>query len=174
MILLATPLTVKADHRLPVDGAITSPVGWRLDPFGSGRAVFHRGIDIAVPNGTPVRATKNGRVIHAGLHGGHGTTVIIAHDNGDKSLYGHNASVTVKTGEQVDEGTVIALSGNSGRSTGPHVHYEVLPLGRPIVSMARIEKANEAQISPESSLRRMQEEKMNDVVTSILQILKGS
>lgn len=174
LTLLVAPSTVLANQRLPVEGVVTSLVGWRVDPFGSGKSIYHKGIDIAVPVGTPVRAMRTGRVVHAGLHGGHGFTVIIEHENGDRSLFGHNSSVLVKRGEQIPEGAVIALSGNSGRSTGPHVHYEILPHGRPIVAKARIEHTEDAQISPDSGLRRLQEEKMNDVVTSILQRLNGS
>jgi murein DD-endopeptidase MepM/ murein hydrolase activator NlpD len=115
-----------ADRTSPVDnGRVTSGVGWRLDPFGSGRMVYHRGFDIAVPEGTPVHPVKEGTVYYAGPYKGYGYLVAIDHGNGYLTLYGHNASVKVARGQRVDTTTVIALSGNTGRSTGPHVHYEV-------------------------------------------------
>ena len=84
IILLATVTLLNlstvalAGIDLPVEnGVVTSGVGWRVDPFGSGKLAFHRGIDIAVPIGTPVRAIRTGRVVFAGAHGGHGTTVIV-------------------------------------------------------------------------------------------------
>ncbi|AJE04276.1 M23 family metallopeptidase [Geobacter pickeringii] len=123
--LMAVP-AMAAARRLPVDGGtITSGIGWRPDPFGSGRMVYHHGVDIAVPEGTSVYPTQTGTVIYAGLYKGYGNLVAIDHGNGYITIYGHNASVRVKAGDRVDEKTVIALSGNTGRSTGPHVHYEV-------------------------------------------------
>ena len=117
---------VDASRRLPVDGGtITSGIGWRPDPFGSGRLVYHHGVDIAVPEGTPVYPTERGTVLHAGPYKGYGNLVAVNHGNGYVTLYGHNASVQVTAGQAVDSRTVIALSGNTGRSTGPHVHYEV-------------------------------------------------
>ncbi len=129
LLLLQRPLPAAAESlQLPVEGGIvTSQVGWRLDPFGSGRRLFHRGIDIAVPVGTPVRAVRPGRVVLAGEHGGYGIAVVLEHADASRTLYGHNALANVRPGELVTAGTVIALSGNSGRSTGPHVHFEQLP-----------------------------------------------
>lgn len=174
LAVLVSPLTVQADQKLPADGIITSSIGWRIDPFGSGRYVFHRGIDIAVPTGTPVRATRAGYVVHAGPHGGHGTAVIIQHGNGDRTLYGHNSELLVEVGERVAEGAVIALSGNTGKSTGSHVHYELLPNGRSIVAYTRTEKSFDTQTNSDSSLRYLREQKMNEVVTSIQQSINGS
>ncbi len=152
-VLLFLPLAAWADLGLPVaNGFVTSGVGWRIDPFGSGKLVFHRGIDIAVPTGTPVRATRGGRVVFAGVHGGHGPTVIIEHDNGDRTVYGHNSTLTVHKGERIEAGTVIALSGNTGRSTGPHVHYEVLPGGRPFVDTAKTEETVETRYASDKNL----------------------
>lgn len=128
-VLILLPFTVNADLVLPVDGPVTSEVGWRVDPFGSGAIGFHRGIDIAVAEGTRVRATRAGIVIFAGKEGGYGNTVIVEHDGGVRTLYGHNKTLSVQKGQQVEAGEVIALSGNSGRSTGPHVHYEIVPQG---------------------------------------------
>lgn len=109
----------------PVDGGrITSSRGWRLDPFGSGKKVFHHGWDIAVPVGTPVYATRPGTVHFSGWYKGYGFLVVVNHHDGWFSMVGHNAINLVKAGQQVGINTIIARSGNTGRSTGPHVHYE--------------------------------------------------
>jgi murein DD-endopeptidase MepM/ murein hydrolase activator NlpD len=114
-----------ADRTLPVDnGRVTSGIGWRADPFGSGRMTYHRGIDIAVPERTPVFPVRKGTVLFAGSHKGYGNLVVVDHGDGFVSFYGHNSSLTASPGQRVDSRTVIALSGNTGRSTGPHVHFE--------------------------------------------------
>jgi len=129
IILLILPSTVSAERKSPVDGGVlTSSPGLRLDPFGSGRMVMHNGWDIAVPTGTAVYPTQSGTVYFAGQYKGYGNLVAIEHGKGFISLYGHNAELLVKPGMQVTPKTVIALSGNTGRSTGPHVHYEVRQL----------------------------------------------
>lgn len=114
-----------AARALPVDGRVTSGIGWRPDPFGSGRTVYHHGVDISVPVGTAVHPTQQGYVLFAGPLKHYGYAVAIAHGEGYLTFYGHNSEVTVRPGEWVDTDSVIALSGNTGRSTGPHVHYEV-------------------------------------------------
>ena len=108
-----------------MEGRVTSGIGWRPDPFGSGRTVYHYGVDISVPVGTPVHPTQQGYVLFAGPLGTYGYAVAIAHGEGYVSMYGHNSEVTVRPGQWVDTDSVIALSGNTGRSTGPHLHYEV-------------------------------------------------
>jgi murein DD-endopeptidase MepM/ murein hydrolase activator NlpD len=129
IILLLCPALSFAQRTLPVDGGkITSGIGWRLDPFGSGRMVYHRGYDIAVPEGTPVYPVQKGIVYYAGPYKGYGNLVAVKHGNGMLTLYGHNDTVKVATGDRVDSNTIIALSGNTGRSTGPHVHFEVREL----------------------------------------------
>jgi murein DD-endopeptidase MepM/ murein hydrolase activator NlpD len=102
----------------PVHGVLTSYYGWRW-----GR--MHEGIDLAVPSGTPVVASAAGRIVHAGWMGGYGNLVVIDHGGGIATAYGHNTSVTVGAGQQVAQGQLIAYSGNTGHSTGPHVHFEV-------------------------------------------------
>jgi murein DD-endopeptidase MepM/ murein hydrolase activator NlpD len=102
----------------PVHGVLTSGFGWRW-----GR--MHEGIDIAVSNGTPVVAAAAGTVIVAGWMGGYGNLVVVDHGGGISTAYGHNTSVTVGVGQQVAQGQLIAYSGNTGHSTGPHVHFEV-------------------------------------------------
>lgn len=107
----------------PVGGVITSGVGMRIDPI-DGKWRQHNGIDIAIPEGTPVRPAASGIVVFSGQRPGYGYTVLIEHDNGMITLYGHNSRLDVTQEQQVDADTVIAYSGNTGRSTGPHLHFE--------------------------------------------------
>lgn len=116
---------------LPVNGTITSGVGMRVDPI-DGIWRHHNGIDIAIPEGAPVHAIANGVVIFAGLRSGYGWTVLIEHDNGMITLCGHNSKVLVEPGQAVTRGDTVALSGNTGRSTGPHVHFEAWQAGNNI------------------------------------------
>jgi murein DD-endopeptidase MepM/ murein hydrolase activator NlpD len=102
----------------PVAGPVTSSFGWRW-----GR--MHEGIDIAVPSGTPVHAAAAGRVIIAGWVGGYGNLVVVDHGGGLSTAYGHNSSFAVGVGSSVSQGQVVAYSGSTGNSTGPHVHFEV-------------------------------------------------
>jgi murein DD-endopeptidase MepM/ murein hydrolase activator NlpD len=129
LLLLVFPPGALAARQSPVDGGtVTSGVGWRVDPFGSGRMVYHSGWDIAIPSGSPVYPTQDGTVYFAGSYKGYGNLVAIRHGQGFISLYGHNSRILVLAGQEVDTKTVIALSGNTGRSTGPHLHYEVRQL----------------------------------------------
>jgi len=102
----------------PAMGIITCPFGWR-------KHSFHHGIDIAVPLNTPVRAAASGVVIFAGYKSVYGRTVMIEHNDGRITLYGHTNKILVRKGQHVCRGQVIAKSGSTGRSTGPHVHFEV-------------------------------------------------
>ncbi|MFP4397640.1 MAG: peptidoglycan DD-metalloendopeptidase family protein [Desulfonatronovibrio sp.] len=108
----------------PVTGRVSSDFGWRDDPF-TGEQAWHAGLDFAVPEGTPVEACWPGKVIFSGTHAGFGNKVIVEHDGGWKSVYAHNSENKVKVGDRVDAGQEIALSGNTGRSTGPHLHFEL-------------------------------------------------
>lgn len=108
----------------PVRGWVTSDFGSRLDPYTSER-VMHAGLDIAGPHGKEVLAPSDGTVVFAGLEGGYGNVLVIDHGYGFKTRYGHLSSIRVKPGEKVKRGQSIALLGNTGRSTGPHLHYEV-------------------------------------------------
>ncbi len=109
----------------PVEGRISSPFGPRW-----GR--HHDGKDYAVPIGTPVKAAGGGRVVYVGWSSGYGNTVIIEHQQGMRTLYAHLNSFNVSSGQRVNRGQVIARSGNTGRSTGPHLHFEVRVNGRPV------------------------------------------
>ncbi|PZU81545.1 MAG: peptidase M23 [Chryseobacterium sp.] len=93
---------------------------------------FHKGLDIAVAYGSPVKCAASGKVIFAGAKGGYGNCVIIEHNNGLATLYGHLSEVLVETNDRVKVGQIIAKSGNTGRSTGPHLHYEVHKNNQPI------------------------------------------
>lgn len=112
------------DARMPVQGTITSSVGLRHDPIDGGMR-HHNGLDIAVPTGTKVRAIAAGRVVESAARGGYGNLVTIEHEGGMVSLYGHNAQLEVKIGDRVEAGQTVALSGSTGRSTGPHLHFEL-------------------------------------------------
>lgn len=122
-----------APKGLPVRGNLTSHFGWRTL---RGYREFHSGLDVGVWYGTEVKATDAGIVEYAGWQRGYGWTVTIDHQNGFKTVYGHNSWYFVDTGETVERGQVIALSGSSGYSTGPHVHYEILLNGIPVDPLA--------------------------------------
>ncbi len=112
-----------ADFVLPVHGSISSPVGLRHDPI-DGMLRHHNGLDIAVPEGTPVKPAAEGVVYFSGCRNGYGNMVIITHDDGTLTIYAHNSVNLVREGERVAAGSTIALSGSTGRSTGPHLHFE--------------------------------------------------
>jgi murein DD-endopeptidase MepM/ murein hydrolase activator NlpD len=113
----------------PTKGWLTSRFGNRVSPF-TGLRQFHSGIDIAGQHGTPVIAPARGRVSFVGDKGPLGKTVILEHGYGVRTHYGHNSDITVRVGQEVDRGQVIARLGNTGRSTGPHLHYSVEVRGR--------------------------------------------
>ena len=117
---------------LPFYGIITSPFGWRNSPFIAGTRTYHKGMDIACPTGTPVHVTQAGRVIIAGWTSAYGITVMVDHGNGWTTIYGHNSKLKVKVGQYVDQGQTISLSGSTGPSTGPHIHYEIRHNGVPV------------------------------------------
>ena len=113
----------------PCQGYISSHFGRRKDPF-TGKPAFHTGIDIVGYPGTPVKATADGKVIYAGNHSGYGKVVVIRHGFGYSTLYGHLKKIEVRAGQKVKRGQIIGYLGNTGRSTGPHLHYEVRRYGR--------------------------------------------
>jgi len=115
----------------PVFGRITSHIGWRKNPFGGGYE-FHSGIDIYAPQGSKVLATADGVVLLAGWYGDYGKAVIIRHPSGYLTLYGHLSQVDVREGQKVKAGDVVGRVGSTGRSTGPHLHYEVIKDNKPI------------------------------------------
>ncbi len=115
----------------PVTGPITSSFGERLDPF-NGEGAFHAGIDISSSFGQPVHAAADGVIMTAGLASGYGREVLVDHGNGIQTLYGHLSGFAVTVGEQVKRGQIIGYVGTSGRSTGPHLHYEVRIRNTPV------------------------------------------
>ena len=108
----------------PVKGWVTSGFGRRISPF-TGEPAMHRGIDISVPENTPLVAPANGVVVRAGWDGGLGNAIKIDHGYGYATTYGHLAKLAVRVGQRVKRGQLIAYVGNTGLSTGPHLHYEV-------------------------------------------------
>ncbi len=117
--------SVKVEFQMPVAGGrISSDFGSRFHPVDR-KTKFHGGIDIAVPIGTKVAAAAAGVVKFAGWKGGYGNVVIIEHADGTETLYGHNQKLLVKEGQTVTAGEQISLSGSTGKSTGPHLHFEV-------------------------------------------------
>lgn len=115
----------------PTRGYITSTFGSRPSPFGRG-GDFHNGVDIKVPIGSPVFAAGAGRVTDVGYMNGYGLRVVVSHDFGLETVYAHLQKAEVKPGQAVKRGERIALSGNSGRTTGAHLHYEVRVDGTPV------------------------------------------
>lgn len=115
----------------PVKGILTSGFGYRSDPITHGRGV-HQGVDIAANAGQPVKASADGVVLRAGVIGGLGKAVYVAHGYGLTTRYGHMARVDVRPGQRVRRGDVLGLVGNTGRSTGYHLHYEVRLDGEPV------------------------------------------
>ena len=109
----------------PVDGELTDGFGMRRDPFGEDSAEFHAGQDIATAWGAPVVATGGGRVTFAGTQNGYGQVVILDHGDGISTRYGHLSKIEVGEGQEVARGETLGRVGSTGRSTGPHLHYEV-------------------------------------------------
>ena len=129
-VVLMSPYIRNYPTIQPVAGRLTSGFGWRRNPMGGSGSEMHRGVDIAAPTGTSIRATGGGTVVFSGWNsGGYGNKVIIDHGMGIQTLYAHNSVNLVNMGDIVERGDVIARVGSTGRSTGPHVHYEVIVNG---------------------------------------------
>ncbi len=117
---------------MPVkSGWLTSGFGYREDPF-TGKIKLHEGVDFSGSFGEPVFATADGVVTYGGWKSGYGLMVVIDHGNGYKTLYAHNSRLLVKVGDRVKRGDIIALMGNSGKTTGVHLHYEVRLFDKPL------------------------------------------
>ena len=127
----ATRVLAALPSRWPVRGPINSGFGGRSSPWTS-NTEFHSGLDIGAPIGTPVKAPAPGTVVFAGPHPEYGQALIVDHGNETKSLYGHLSRLTVTVNQTVHRGEVIALTGNTGRSSGPHLHYEIQVKGQPV------------------------------------------
>lgn len=113
------------------DGALTSSFGWRQHPV-TGGARFHKGVDIAMPEGRDVPAARAGEVAFAGEQGAYGLTVVVNHGGGISTRYAHLSELRVAAGDRVTDGQSLALSGATGRVTGAHLHFEVLENGQPV------------------------------------------
>lgn len=125
--LPAEPMSLLA---LP-EGRVSSQFGWRTDPLTGGNR-FHKGVDFAAAYGTDVPSAGQGRVVFAGEQGGYGQTVVIQHAGGVQTRYAHLSHIGVTAGESVEAGAIVGRVGSSGRSTGAHLHFEVLEDGRPV------------------------------------------
>ena len=122
----------------PVVGFVTSGFGARSAPFGGGRRQFHKGLDISNRTGTPIMATAQGTVLKAGHDGAYGLSVEINHGGGIVTKYAHMQRFVVQPGQYVKRGEVIGYIGMTGRTTGPHLHYEVILNGVPVNPMRYI------------------------------------
>lgn len=139
-IMLASMSSAKADSKIVVEkdslGNVikSNPVVANQNnlPAEKDQIQFHKGLDIAVAYGTDVRSAAAGKVIFAGMKGGYGNCIIVSHGNGLDTLYGHLSEILVKANDVVAVNDVIAKSGNTGRSTGPHLHYEVHKNNTPV------------------------------------------
>lgn len=119
-------------------GYISSGYGYRKDPF-TGHRELHNGIDIVASTGTAIKPLKSGTVTFSGWQAGYGRIVIVQHEDGEETVYAHNSRNVAKVGQQVDTQTTIAKVGSSGRSSGPHVHFEVRKDGRSINPTSYVE-----------------------------------
>jgi murein DD-endopeptidase MepM/ murein hydrolase activator NlpD len=116
----------------PVKGDLESGFGGRRNPFGGDGFEFHTGQDIDAEIGTPVQAAANGTVIFAGWQNGYGQLVVIDHGDGLTTRYGHLSQIDAAVGQSITRGTILGLTGSTGRSTGPHLHYEVRINDKPV------------------------------------------
>ncbi|HOK87478.1 MAG TPA: M23 family metallopeptidase [Fervidobacterium sp.] len=135
-----TSFTQLADFVWPAYGSITSEFGWRLHPIYN-KNMFHSGIDIGVPLSTPVFAARGGTVKYAGWQSGYGNVIIIDH-GGYQTYYAHLSKINVYIGLRVEKGDFIARSGNTGTSTGPHLHFEVRKNDEPNDPVAYLPRTN--------------------------------
>jgi murein DD-endopeptidase MepM/ murein hydrolase activator NlpD len=127
----ATRVLAALPSRWPVRGQVNSGYGSRVSPWST-QSEFHSGFDIGAPVGTQVKAPAPGTVVFAGVHAEFGKTLIVDHGSDTKSLYGHLSRLNVAVNQKVQRGDVIALSGNTGRSSGPHLHYEIQVKGQSV------------------------------------------
>jgi murein DD-endopeptidase MepM/ murein hydrolase activator NlpD len=115
----------------PIRGRLTSPFGWRNDPI-SGVRRYHAALDLAAPIGTPIKAAMDGRVSTVGFNGTYGKFIIVSHSGGFQTMYAHLSVTSVTQGSPVNQGTKIGEVGNTGYSTGPHLHFAVYKNGRAV------------------------------------------
>lgn len=126
----------------PVKGTLESGFGGRRNPFGGSSYEYHEGQDIEAAFGTPVSAAANGKVIVAGWQNGYGQVVYIDHGSGLTTRYGHLSKIDVVVGQSITRGEILGLVGSTGRSTGPHLHYEVRIDNEPVNPVAYLPNEN--------------------------------
>jgi murein DD-endopeptidase MepM/ murein hydrolase activator NlpD len=136
----------------PLEGRVASSFGERVDPI-NGEGAFHSGVDIDAPYGTPIRAAGDGDVTGAGMAGGYGREVVLNHGHDVRTLYGHLSAIAVVPGQHVPRGEVIGYVGQTGRATGPHLHYEVRVHNVPVNphKYLRLTYQQAANLDPEPS-----------------------
>jgi len=132
---------------------VSSSYGYRSDPF-TGGAAFHAGLDFPGPMGSPIYAAAKGRVTFVGQKSGYGNCVEVTHGNGLMTRYGHLSAFRAKVGQEVDAGALIAAMGSTGRSTGPHLHFEVRVNDRPVNPRPFLEAAKNARIDDRANQER--------------------
>jgi murein DD-endopeptidase MepM/ murein hydrolase activator NlpD len=153
VLMRAVPLRAAPPGRRPYESGASVPLHWPLDVRGfvtRGRVgegsgndgEAHEGIDIAVPIGTPIRASGGGVVEAAGADAAYGMFVLLRHPDGYESMYGHASRLLVREGDSVVAGRVIALTGNSGRSTAPHLHFEIRREGQSLDPLTIVKEGN--------------------------------
>jgi len=126
-----------SDLHLPVHARISSAFGMRKDPV-SHQERFHKGLDLAAPEGMRVVSALPGTVVSTGYESGYGNTVLVQHADGIRTRYGHLGTISVKAGDVVNSETNLGTVGNTGRSTGPHLHFEVIRMGTPVDPLAEL------------------------------------
>jgi murein DD-endopeptidase MepM/ murein hydrolase activator NlpD len=129
-----------SDFQLPVQAPVSSAFGMRRDPF-SHQVKFHKGLDLSAPEGMKVVPALQGKVVYAGYSNGYGNTVILQHSDGFQTRYGHLGSIAVEVGDTVDSQDILGTVGNTGRSTGPHLHFEVIRNGVAVDPMENLNVA---------------------------------
>jgi murein DD-endopeptidase MepM/ murein hydrolase activator NlpD len=127
--VILVPVPAEVAYQMPVSARVSSGFGSRFHPIDR-KMKFHGGLDLAVPTGTKVKAAADGIVKFAGVQGGYGNLVVIEHPDGRETRYGHLKQILVSEGEKVSAGQQFALSGSTGKSTGPHLHFEVRENGQ--------------------------------------------
>jgi murein DD-endopeptidase MepM/ murein hydrolase activator NlpD len=130
-LVRATRVLAALPSRWPLRGPVNSGFGGRVSPW-SAKSEFHSGLDIGAPIGTPVKSPAPATVVFSGIHPEYGQTLILDHGHDTKSLYGHLSKLLVTVNQKVLRGEVIAQSGNTGRSSGPHLHYEIQVKGQSV------------------------------------------
>jgi hypothetical protein len=131
LMVRAGKMLAALPSRWPVRGAVNSEFGARLSPWTK-TSEFHGGMDIRAERGTPVKAPAVGTVSFAGAHAEYGLTVMVDHGNDIRSVYGHLSRISVAVGQRVERGAELGFTGNTGRSSGPHLHYEILVKGQAV------------------------------------------